>query len=115
MPSELTDALYQLALLLITVTTVHAADVRFENRWRLFDLIREAREVLQLIHCRFRVLHALRRCGDLVAQVVRILPADAHLHECLDLRLDAIELDRHDVDWISRQGHALQSDSRPGS
>ena len=99
---------------MLAVTRHQPGNGRFEDGRRLLDLIGESGQMLQLVHRRLRVLHTLGSRCDLMAQVVWILTADTHLDERLNLRLDAIELDRHELRVLCGLPIVLQSQLRVG-
>ena len=79
------------------------------------ELVGQAGQVLQLAHRLFRLLHAFGRRVDLTAQEVRVLPVDRHLGERLDLALDAIELDRHELRRSSWRARSCRAAARPSA
>ena len=77
-------------------------EIGVENRRRLLELVGQAGEVLQLADRLLGLPHAFGGRVHLAAEEIRILPVDRHLGERLDLALDAIELDRHELGVLLR-------------
>src|SRR5262245_19196664 len=73
----------------------HLAQVAFEYRRRLVQLIGEAGQVLQLADRLLGLPHAVGRRIHLAAEEIGILPVDRHFGERLDLTLETIELNRN--------------------
>src|SRR5947208_6481711 len=71
----------------------HLPQIGLEDRRRLFELVGEAREVLQIADRLLGLAHAVGSRIDLAAEEIGVLPVDGHLGERLDLPLDPIELD----------------------
>src|SRR6185436_2179985 len=75
----------------------HRPQISFENRRRLFELVGEPGQMLQLADRLLRLAHAFGGGVDLTAEEIRVLPIDRHLGERLNFSLDAIELDRDEI------------------
>src|SRR5438552_3517719 len=75
----------------------YLTQVRFEDRGRLFELIGEACEMLQLADRFLGLAHAFGRRVHLAAEEIRILPVHCHFGERLYFSFDPIELDRDEV------------------
>src|SRR5262245_7974142 len=69
----------------------HLTQIAFENRRRLFELIGEAGEMLQLAHRFLGLPHAVRGRVHLAAEEIGILAVDRHLRQRLNLSFETIE------------------------
>ncbi len=89
------------------------AQIGFEDRRRLLELIGEAGQVLQLADRLLGLPHALGGRVDLAAEEIGILPVDRHLGERLDLAFDPIELDRRRTRRSSSRARSCRAAARP--